>query len=211
MSIRWIIKENNEKNNDFDKLINAYIIGDGTYTTLSDDKDNGHVIETGIADRDVYYKELLGNYKRLTRVRNILKEIHKWLFFWFIIIACFVIIAFLIQYICSTKSNISENYVAVITAIVSLTTTVISIPLIITKYLFNTKEDDNITQIISKTQEHDTAEIELLIDRFKNVKTPYLAKTGSNPNSESKSDDLEVSEKSSKDNKIEQLKEMIPK
>lgn len=44
-----------------------------------------------------------------------------------------------------------------ITSIIGLVFAVIAIPIAITKYLFSTKEDKNITDIILHTQEHDTS------------------------------------------------------
>ena len=43
----------------------------------------------------------------------------------------------------------------VISCLVSFASVIISIPLIITKYLFSTKEDNNIAKIILHTQKHD--------------------------------------------------------
>lgn len=62
--------------------------------------------------------------------------------------------------------DISKLYVSLISSSVSLISIIISIPIIITKYLFNSKEDDNITTIISKTQEHDSLQMNLLSSRF---------------------------------------------
>lgn len=53
-----------------------------------------------------------------------------------------------------------------ITSLVSCITTVIAIPLAITNFLFNTKEDDNIAGIIQHMQDHDMASMTLLKERF---------------------------------------------
>ena len=190
----------------FKKLLREYIYHDNARIILFGDTDSGKIIETGLASRDTHYTELLENYKRLTRARNVLKEIHKWIFFWLIVVACALVVVFLIHYINDMKNTINEHSVAVVTAIVSLITTVISVPIIITKYLFNTKEDDNIAHIISKTQEHDKAEIELLIDRFKNEQKP-CKKSVTSPNKEGAVHNK--SKKSNKEKEIDALKEML--
>lgn len=61
------------------------------------------------------------------------------------------------KYMSFAKINeIIESMPLLITAIVGFVSSIISIPVAITKYLFSTKEDENITQIILHTQDHDT-------------------------------------------------------
>lgn len=55
-----------------------------------------------------------------------------------------------------------------ITAIVGFVSAIISIPLTITKYLFSTKEDEYITNIILHTQEHDTSGRQWTLDYTRN-------------------------------------------
>ena len=47
----------------------------------SSDRDSGLAIANEIVSRDKKYSELLESYTRITKVRLVLKEIHKWLFF----------------------------------------------------------------------------------------------------------------------------------
>ncbi|MCH5300855.1 MAG: phage holin family protein [Ruminococcus sp.] len=151
------------------KLIKKYQKNKNENNTIKKDDDPGKLITDGITNRDVYYTNLLKNYQKLTEVRNILKEIHKWLFFWIIVFVALWVIVFLFNYInnlLSLKIKNNDFTITTVTAIVSLISTILSIPLIITKYLFNNKEDDNITTIISKTQEHDNIQIKLLEERF---------------------------------------------
>ena len=54
----------------------------------------------------------------------------------------------------------------VISGIVSFVSTIIAIPLTIAKFLFNTQEDDNITNVITHTQDHDTSALTLFKERF---------------------------------------------
>ena len=58
----------------------------------------------------------------------------------------------------------------------------------ITKFLINTKEDDNITQLINHTQEHDAAGIDKLKDKF-SKKLPGKA-GGNKPNDKSPIEEL---------------------
>ena len=55
-----------------------------------------------------------------------------------------------------TIEQLIEAIPLFITSIVGLVSVIIAIPIAITKYLFSTKEDENITKIILHTQEHDT-------------------------------------------------------
>ncbi len=142
-----------------------------TFAGLNSDNDSGKSLEDEIVKRDKKYTELLQNYLSITKIRNTVKEIHKWIFFWLVIIACGVVI----YLVCKTLNHLlaSEDYSVIlqsipifITAIVSCVTAVIAIPLAITNFLFNTKEDDNIAGIIQHMQEHDMAGITLLKERF---------------------------------------------
>ena len=63
-------------------------------------------------------------------------------------------------------NELVKSIPVLITAIVSFISTIIIIPATITKFLFNTKEDENITSVIVHTQEHDTTGITLLKNRF---------------------------------------------
>lgn len=164
---------NNRERLNYD--LNLRYLFDRTYLrNLHTDNDPGYTVSQGVAERDSGYTNLLKNYVSLTKGRNILKEVHKWIFFWIIIVGTVVIGAFLIGFVNTQVSSMEQNgsfnsdaIAALISALVSLVTVVISIPIIITKYLFNTKEDENITAIIKETQEHDSKEITLLDDYFK--------------------------------------------
>ena len=150
----------------------------------SSDRDSGLAIANEIVSRDKKYSELLESYTRITKVRLVLKEIHKWLFFWIVIVACGVIAS--LAYRLITKVLIVEDVQslidavpAVLTAFTAFVSTVIVVPTTITKFLFNTQEDDNITSLIQHTQQHDTTSIEMLKERFSkdSNKSPSSKKT----------------------------------
>lgn len=119
-------------------------------------------VKKQIKERDEQYTELLRHFVSITKVRNQLKEIFKWIFF----VMLLVIIASVVYFCCSlmslfmAKADIDQLIKAIplfITAVASFVSIVITIPVIIVKYLFSTKEDENITNIIIHTQDHDTS------------------------------------------------------
>lgn len=131
-------------------------------SSTQDDKIFRRNTKKQITNRDKEYTDLLSHFVTITRVRNILKEIFKWSFYIALIISVVVLV-------CMTKSifnkyvenaNIQqmiESIPLLITSIVGFVSVIITIPVTITKYLFSTKEDEYITQIILHTQDHDTS------------------------------------------------------
>lgn len=137
------------------------------------DEDVSDSLTTQIAERDIYYTYLLKDHRGLTKARGICKELHKWIFFWSLIAASGFGIYFVYQIFQSIFASddaaiIIDSIPIIITAFVSLISTIIVIPVTIAKFLFNTKEDDNITVLIQHTQDHDTSGMEL----FKNKLLP---------------------------------------
>lgn len=113
-----------------------------------------------ITNRDSKYTELLSHFVRITKIRNGLKEFFKWSFYLTIIssIITLTVITYSLfkMYISSAEINqIIDSLPLLISSLVGFVSVIITIPVTITKYLFSTKEDDNITQIILHTQEHD--------------------------------------------------------
>ena len=86
-------------------------------------------------------------------------------------VSCAIVLFFVGKTICKILSSddyeiIIQSIPIIIAAFVSCITAVIAIPLAITNFLFNTKEDDNIVSIIQHMQDHDLAGITLLKERF---------------------------------------------
>ena len=135
---------------------------------VSDDSDSGTVLADGLLSRDRLYSTLLDNYIRLTLRRNRLKEIHKWIFFWvmnlLILVSCVCCFVFIFSH------KPSDGVVSIIGAFSSLITTLVAIPLIIANYLFNIKEDDQITSFILETEKQDYAQRELLKELYAKAK-----------------------------------------
>ncbi|MCR4935510.1 MAG: hypothetical protein K5990_03405 [Oscillospiraceae bacterium] len=131
------------------------------FNPVGSDKDVSHSIRQ-IAERDEEYTELLKAYVDISKTRIEKKEIYKWRFFWMVISACIVLFVVAVTTICFVlvsehTERIASAVPVIVTAFASLVSAVIGIPLAITNFLFNTKEDDNITEIIKHTQEHDAA------------------------------------------------------
>ena len=138
-----------------------------------DDKIFRRNTKTQITNRDKEYTKLLSHFVNVTRARNILKEIFKWSFYLMLIIALgvlvFITYSLFNKYLSSaTIEQISESLPLLITSIVGFVSAIITIPATITKYLFSTTEDENITQIILHTQEHDVSGRQWAMD-FKKI------------------------------------------
>lgn len=143
----------------------------GVLSNFKSDQDLGVRIQKQITERDSLYTSLLSEYSKITKIRNILKETHKWLFFWLVIIASVVGIysTFTILNRIVKEQDIQiviDSIPVIITAVVSLVSTVIVVPTTIAKFLFNTNEDDNITKLIKHTQEHDVIGLNLFKEGF---------------------------------------------
>lgn len=125
-----------------------------------DDKTFRKQTKDQITNRDKEYTKLLTHFVNITQVRNILKEFFKWSFYLTLIIALaalvYITYSLFRKYISSaTIEQISDSLPLLITSMVGFVSAIITIPTTITKYLFSTTEDENITEIILHTQEHD--------------------------------------------------------
>ena len=125
-----------------------------------DDKTFRNKTTHEIAHRDKFYSDILEHFVSITKIRNYIREFFKWLFLCTLIAAILQLSNALIdlfqRYIDdATISEITEAIPLFITSIVSFVSVIIAIPLTITKYLFSTTEDENITKIILHTQKHD--------------------------------------------------------
>lgn len=131
-------------------------------TDIDDDDDFDDKSKKEITKRDEQYSNLLMHFVNITQRRNDAKERNKWFFFWIIMgllmaLGLLAIVTVVVLLIKCTGDELVNAIPAIITAIVGFSASIIAIPLAITKYLFSTKEDKYITEIISHTQEHDLA------------------------------------------------------
>lgn len=127
-----------------------------------------------ISERDKEYTYLLQHFVKITKIRNYLKEIFKWIFYLIIMISLFFFFIMLYKLFNSfiKKANIEQLINSIplfITSIVSFISVIIAIPIAITKYLFSTKEDENITNIILHTQRHDSSGRQWALDFNKSI------------------------------------------
>lgn len=155
-----------KKKDSYHHIFDNYI-SKAPFLSYREDKRLGSLMTTEIISRNSEYSKLLKSYVRISRWRNVLKEVHKWLFFWGVIAAGFVVILTsyrIVSPIIKAKnvSLVIEATPTLITAFVSFISTITAIPLVIAKFLFNTKEDDNIAALITHTQEHDMKGIDFL-------------------------------------------------
>lgn len=142
------------------------------------------ISKKNISDRDDAYTDLLNHFVEITKKRNKIKEVHKWIYFWIVILftCSFVVFIFiLMNKIDFSNNNYVNNLSIIITAIISFCSVIISIPMIITKYLFTSKEDKRIARIILHTQQHDI-DGKKILEGIKNIdeKLDRLDKADSN-------------------------------
>ena len=145
----------------FEELINL------RKNDVEDEKDFDEETQKQIIVRDEKYSQLLDHFVDITKRRNDSKERNKWFFFW-ILMAMLVLfggvssLTVIIVLLKADTEQIIRSVPALVTAIAGFASTVIAIPLTITKYLFSTDEDKYITTIISHTQEHDLSSRKIL-------------------------------------------------
>lgn len=136
---------------------------------IQDDNDFDSETQKQIIRRDEQYSDLLEHFVSITKERNYSKEKNKWIFFKIImgllitlnITIVAIVIVLLIK---CNSSELIDSIPVLITAITGFASSIIAIPLSITKYLFSTQEDEYITKIISHTQEHDSSGRKILKD-----------------------------------------------
>lgn len=164
-------------NNDYKYIWEKYIQGRRYFgkSRIFSDKDPGDILGEELEKREVLYTKLLRDYSNITNKRNAWKEVHKWIFFWIIIAAGIVTSLFCYKVMHRIlKIDDSEQFVkafpVIATVFISFLSTIVGIPLTVSKFLFNSKEDENITNTIHHTQEHDFEEVKLLKERYTSYK-----------------------------------------
>lgn len=115
-----------------------------------------------ITHRDEQYTNLLKHFVGITKVRNVLKEIFKWVFFCIVVgslaMLCYIISMLFINILNrGTVEQVISSIPLLTSAMVGFISAIIAVPITIAKYLFSKEEDNNITKIILHTQKHDTS------------------------------------------------------
>lgn len=148
------------------------------------DDDFETIFKKNISDRDDSYTKLLNHFVDITKTRNKVKEIHKWIYFWIVmlLVSFFGIMVFmLVRKIELSGDDWIAGLAVAISCLASFSSVIISIPLIITKYLFSTKEDNNIAKIILHTQKHDLSG-KRIIETSNNKENSVLGEKETNDN-----------------------------
>lgn len=154
------------------KIVSSFI--DVAKSNIDDDNEFNTESQKQILERDKQYSELLKHFVEITKTRNDAKEKNKWIYFK-IIMGILILLntsVFVTIIVILVKCNATQIISAVpvlVTAITGFASSIIAIPLTITKYLFSTKEDQYITDIISHTQEHDLSSRRILKAIIENV------------------------------------------
>ncbi len=126
-----------------------------------------------ISERNASYTELLQHYVFISKVRNIIKECCKTIFI-LVLIAVLIVVSYYELKILKKAYNSEDISVflefipIIVTAITGFVATIISVPLVITKYLFNPKEENYMSQIILHTQNHDVSGLEFISNSSNN-------------------------------------------
>ena len=143
--------------NNYEETYNDYIDSEQKHTIKSDDFFNKTLDILKL--RDHLYLDLLKDFTVLSRERNLSKENKKNDFYGLIVkvlkISGIVFLVFIIRLFFSPTKDIITLAPVVIATFATFLGEFISLPTIIAKYLFNNSEDDNITKIITHTQDFD--------------------------------------------------------
>lgn len=121
-----------------------------------------------MSDHSKKYTELLSTYidnaEKSNKQKRRFKEAFFWISFGILFSSCVSFLLLNISvFIFGVDSSKTENIVALIASWVSLLTIYIAIPKLITDYLFNKEEDDNMMNLIMSIQNHDE-------NLYKNIK-----------------------------------------
>lgn len=73
--------------NEFQKILKIIGRALDNFSGTSSDSDSGKSLETEIIRRDKEYTKLLNEYVNITQRRNKIKENHKWIFFWLVVVS----------------------------------------------------------------------------------------------------------------------------
>lgn len=154
----------------YDYISRRYIIPE-FMRFIESDEDPGEILGSQLENRGKVYTKLIDDYAKITKIRNGCKEFHKWAFFWLIVLVGGIVVYMgcqIVQRVLSMEEadKFLEATPIIITVFATLLSSIIGIPLTITRFLFNEKEDENITKTIFHTQLHDFKEINLLRDRY---------------------------------------------
>ena len=116
-------------------------------------------IMNNLAEREDYYTKLTENFVSINYKRYKYKEFHKWVFFWVMtVIMVFVTVIFGIIAVKTVRTSAEEfvkHLPVLLGSYASFISTIIAVPLLIGKYLFNKTEEADLSKIVENMQEYD--------------------------------------------------------
>lgn len=125
-----------------------------------------------LAEREEQYTDLTKNFVKINYNRYKYKEFHKWVFFW-IMLAILVFVTVIFGIIAIKISRLVSSQIVLqlpilLGAYASFISTIIAIPLLIGKYLFNKEEESNLGKIVENMQAYDRKGQKLFKSAFDN-------------------------------------------
>ncbi len=130
-----------------------------SYIDISEDEGFEEKIRIEINDRETHYTRLLEYFIDHYQIKQIMKHCFKVVFF-ICMMACFVVIIVLSISISIKVTNMNvEDFglfvPTLLSAIAGFVTAIVAIPLVVTRYLFDNKEDERLVDLIKNMQAHD--------------------------------------------------------
>jgi len=159
-------------NDEFEEVYNDLCqVTDSSGKELKNDEDSPREsIIKMMAEREQHYTKLTENFVKINYNRYKFKEFHKWAFFWtMLFILIFVTIIFGVIAIKISRIPVERimNHIPVLLgAYASFISTIIAIPLLIGKYLFNKSEEADLGKFVENMQTYDRKGQELFKGSF---------------------------------------------
>lgn len=146
------------------EIINTFLMREKEYSKNKIEviKNDGVILRksdiNAMQSHNISFDELLKTYVKNTKSNLLMKLILKWVFF----ICCMLILIVLFGFLIYSskyclKNEVSQNSLitVMVANVISFLTSFIVLPHTIANYLFNNKEDENMTQIIKNIQDYD--------------------------------------------------------
>lgn len=157
---------------DFNELINKYasqIDEDGVHIKTDNDSPQEAILRK-ISEREAQYTKLTENFVKINYNRYKFKEVHKWIFFWImLLILIFIAVIFgiiAIKIVIIPPEQIIKHIPTLLGAYASFISAIIAIPLLIGKYLFNKTEEADLGKFVQDMQNYDREGQKLFKENF---------------------------------------------
>lgn len=159
-------------NDEFDDIYKEFgQVTDDSGKELKNDKDSPReAIIQRMADREAQYTQMTENFVKINYHRYQYKEFHKWTFFWVMtVILIFIAVIFgivAIRVIATPIEQLIEHIPILLGAYASFISAIITIPLLIGKYLFSKTEEADLSKFVENMQAYDRKGQELFRTSF---------------------------------------------